>query len=62
MNFSEARMLFFMQMVVLMKTKGKKNIVATILLTQQMIAYLRKKNFKVLPEMSSGFHYLSDNA
>lgn len=48
-------------MVVLMKTK-EKNIVTTILLTEQMIAYLRKKDFKALPEMSSGFHYLSDNA
>lgn len=57
MNFSETRVLFFMQMVVLMKTRGGK-IVTTILLGEQMIAYLRKKAFKILPEMSSGFYYL----
>lgn len=59
MNFSETRVLFFMQIALLMKTKGKK-IITTVLLTEQ-IAYLRKWDFKVLPEMSPGFHYLSDN-
>lgn len=33
----------------------------TILLTEQMTAYLRKKGFQILPEMSSAFHYPSGN-
>lgn len=43
-----------------MKTKWEKKIVTTILLTEQ-IAYLRKQDLKVLPEMSCRFHCLSDN-
>ena len=61
MNFSETRILFFMQMVVLMKTKGNKKHSHNNFATEQMIAYLRKKNFKVLPEMSPEFHYPCDN-
>lgn len=53
-----------MQIIKLMKTKGgKKNpTVTTILLMELVIAYLRKNDFKVLPEVSSGFRYLSYNA
>lgn len=58
MNFSEIRVLVFMQMALLMKTIGEKTI-TTVLLTEQIV-YLRKWDFKVLPEMSPGFHYLSD--
>jgi len=50
-----------MQMVVLMKTKGNKKHSHNNFATEQMIAYLRKKNFKVLPEMSPEFHYPCDN-
>lgn len=62
MDFSETRILLFMQMVMLMKIKVGK------IHNQNNFAYRaddslsKEKAFKACPEMSCGFHYLSDKA
>lgn len=62
MDFSEKKILLFMQMVMLMKIKGRKTHSHNNFAYRADDSLSKEKAFKVHPEMSCGFHFLSDKA